>query len=188
MATTAGPAMATASSVQNRRSRALHGRHDIAEMGSIENSADKLNSRLPCMRDNIGPCREACTGPDRRQATWQAGAVGIASRTTRAPEMTSSIALIVAAGAGTRFGGEVPKQYLPLAGRAVLRHSIEAFLNHHAISGIRVVISPEHRALYDAATVGLPILSPVAGGASRQESVLNGLESLTEARPDRVLI
>ena len=102
--------------------------------------------------------------------------------------MTNSIALIVAAGAGTRLGGEVPKQYLPLGGRAVLRHSVETFLQHPAISGVRAVISPEHRALYDSAVAGLPILLPVAGGVSRQDSVRNGLESLAEMQPDRVLI
>jgi len=102
--------------------------------------------------------------------------------------MTNSIALIVAAGAGTRLGGEVPKQYLPLGGRAVLRHSVETFLRHRAISGVRAVISPEHRALYDNAVAGLSILPPVAGGASRQDSVRNGLESLAELQPDRVLI
>jgi 2-C-methyl-D-erythritol 4-phosphate cytidylyltransferase/2-C-methyl-D-erythritol 2,4-cyclodiphosphate synthase len=102
--------------------------------------------------------------------------------------MTNSIALIVAAGSGSRFGGEVPKQYLPLAGRAVLRHSVEAFSRHPAIAGVRIVISAEHRALYDSAVAGLPILPPVIGGTSRQDSVRNGLESLAELQPDRVLI
>jgi 2-C-methyl-D-erythritol 4-phosphate cytidylyltransferase / 2-C-methyl-D-erythritol 2,4-cyclodiphosphate synthase len=102
--------------------------------------------------------------------------------------MTNAIALIVAAGSGTRLGGDVPKQYLPLAGRAVLRHSVETFLRHPAISGIRVVISAEHRALYDSAIAGLAILPPVLGGASRQDSVRSGLESLADLRPDSVLI
>lgn len=102
--------------------------------------------------------------------------------------MTDTIALIVAAGSGTRFGGEVPKQYLPLGGRPVLRHSIETFLAHPGISDVRVVISPEHRSLYDGAVSGLRVMAPVMGGASRQESVRNGLESLAEAKPERVLI
>jgi 2-C-methyl-D-erythritol 4-phosphate cytidylyltransferase/2-C-methyl-D-erythritol 2,4-cyclodiphosphate synthase len=102
--------------------------------------------------------------------------------------MTGCIALIVAAGSGTRFGGEVPKQYLPLAGRAVLRHSVETFLHHPKVAGVRVVISPEHRKLYDAATTGLELLAPVAGGANRQDSVRNGLESLTQKRTSQVLI
>lgn len=102
--------------------------------------------------------------------------------------MTGCIALIVAAGSGTRFGGELPKQYLPLAGRAVLRHSAETFVRHAAISGVRVVISSEHRALYDTATAGLGLLPPVVGGANRQDSVRNGLESLAELQPACVLI
>jgi 2-C-methyl-D-erythritol 4-phosphate cytidylyltransferase/2-C-methyl-D-erythritol 2,4-cyclodiphosphate synthase len=102
--------------------------------------------------------------------------------------MTGCIALIVAAGSGTRFGGELPKQYLPLAGRAVLRHSAETFLRHPAISGVRVVISSEHRALYDTATAGLRLLPPVIGGANRQDSVRNGLESLADLRPVHLFI
>ncbi|MGH6929748.1 MAG: bifunctional 2-C-methyl-D-erythritol 4-phosphate cytidylyltransferase/2-C-methyl-D-erythritol 2,4-cyclodiphosphate synthase [Dongiaceae bacterium] len=102
--------------------------------------------------------------------------------------MTDCIALIVAAGSGTRFGGEQPKQYLPLAGRAVLRHAAESLLGHPAISGVRVVISAEHRALYDTATADLPLLPPVIGGANRQDSVRNGLESLAEMQPAQVLI
>lgn len=102
--------------------------------------------------------------------------------------MSGCIALIVAAGSGTRFGGELPKQYLPLAGRAVLRHSTETFLRHPAISGVRMVISAEHRALYDQATAGLRLLPPVIGGANRQDSVRNGLESLAELQPAQVLI
>ncbi|HLB81060.1 MAG TPA: bifunctional 2-C-methyl-D-erythritol 4-phosphate cytidylyltransferase/2-C-methyl-D-erythritol 2,4-cyclodiphosphate synthase [Dongiaceae bacterium] len=102
--------------------------------------------------------------------------------------MISTVALIVAAGRAERFGGGVPKQYLPLAGRPVLRHSIETFLAHPAVDAVRAVIQPEHRALYDAATAGLALLPPVDGGATRQRSVLNGLESLRELAPARVLI
>jgi len=102
--------------------------------------------------------------------------------------MHRCIALIVAAGSSTRFGGEIPKQYRALAGRPVLRHSVAVFAEHAAVSAICVVINPEHRALYDAATAGLKLLPPVIGGASRQESVLNGLESLAELRPQLILI
>jgi 2-C-methyl-D-erythritol 4-phosphate cytidylyltransferase/2-C-methyl-D-erythritol 2,4-cyclodiphosphate synthase len=102
--------------------------------------------------------------------------------------MTDCIALIVAAGSGTRFGGEQPKQYQPLAGRAVLCHSAETLLGHRAISEVRVVISAEHRALYDTAAADLPLLPPVIGGANRQDSVRNGLESLAEMQPAQVLI
>ena len=102
--------------------------------------------------------------------------------------MTSCIALIVAAGRGTRLGAPLPKQYLPLGGVAVLRHSVLALSRHPAVSGVRVVIHPNDRALYDEAVAGLDLLPPVAGGAQRQDSVRNGIESLAEAAPDRVLI
>lgn len=102
--------------------------------------------------------------------------------------MKSCIVLIAAAGSGQRLGGEVPKQYLALAGVPLLRRTVEAFLGHPDITGVRVVISPEHCTLYDRATAGLPLLPPVAGGATRQASVCAGLESLVPQNPDYVLI
>ncbi len=99
-----------------------------------------------------------------------------------------AFALIVAAGRGSRVGGDVPKQYLPLAGEAVLRRSLRAFERHPAIAATRAVIHADDRALYDAATAGMNVLAPVTGGAQRQESVLRGLESLAEYKPDVVLI
>ncbi len=102
--------------------------------------------------------------------------------------MASCIALVVAAGRGTRLGGPLPKQYLPLAGRPVLRYSLEALADHPAIDAVRVVFNPEDGASYDAATRGLALLPPVAGGAARQDLVRLGLESLAEAAPERVLI
>lgn len=101
---------------------------------------------------------------------------------------TPIVALIVAAGRGVRVGGDVPKQYRRLAGRAVLHHSACAFLDHPGIGAVRVVIHPDDRALYDQATAGLDLLAPVPGGTERQDSVRLGLESLSELRPARVLI
>ncbi|TWA87281.1 2-C-methyl-D-erythritol 2,4-cyclodiphosphate synthase [Azospirillum brasilense] len=102
--------------------------------------------------------------------------------------MSSCIALIVAAGSGQRFGAEQPKQYLDLAGQPVLRRTVEAFRRHPKVSAVRVVINPAFRDFYDAAVAGLDLPEPVAGGASRQDSVRNGLEALAESAPDRVLI
>ncbi|MDQ2102243.1 bifunctional 2-C-methyl-D-erythritol 4-phosphate cytidylyltransferase/2-C-methyl-D-erythritol 2,4-cyclodiphosphate synthase [Azospirillum isscasi] len=102
--------------------------------------------------------------------------------------MSSCIALIVAAGTGQRFGAERPKQYLDLAGQPVLRRTVEAFKRHPGVSAVRVVINPAFRDLYDAAVAGLDLPEPVAGGASRQDSVRNGLEALADSAPDRVLI
>jgi len=99
------------------------------------------------------------------------------------------VALIVAGGSGQRFGAERPKQYLDLAGKPVLRRTVEAFLNHPQVTGVRVVIDPTWRDAYDAALSGLALPDPVAGGASRQDSVRNGLEALAaDGAPDLVLI
>ncbi|NUB23783.1 bifunctional 2-C-methyl-D-erythritol 4-phosphate cytidylyltransferase/2-C-methyl-D-erythritol 2,4-cyclodiphosphate synthase [Azospirillum brasilense] len=102
--------------------------------------------------------------------------------------MSSCIALIVAAGSGQRFGAEQPKQYLDLAGQPVLRRTVEAFRRHPKVSAVRVVINPAFRDLYDAAVAGLDLPEPVAGGASRQDSVRNGLEALADSAPGLVLI
>lgn len=102
--------------------------------------------------------------------------------------MAGTVALIVAAGRGSRLGGEIPKQYLPIAGQALLRYSLDTLVNHPAIDAVRLVIHPDDRKLYDQATAGYALAEPVPGGATRQQSVLNGLESLASQAPDRVLI
>ena len=105
--------------------------------------------------------------------------------------MASCIALIVAAGSGERFGGELPKQYLTLAGQPLLRRAIEAFASHPAVSGVQVVYQPTHRNLYDEAVAGLALPEPVPGGATRQDSGRFGLERIAESpagAPDYVLI
>jgi 2-C-methyl-D-erythritol 4-phosphate cytidylyltransferase/2-C-methyl-D-erythritol 2,4-cyclodiphosphate synthase len=102
--------------------------------------------------------------------------------------MTECVALVVGAGQGTRFGGTTPKQYLPLAGTPVIRRALSAFLDHPRVGQVRPVIDPDHRDLFLAASAGLACLPFVAGGATRQESVRRGLESLAEMKPKLVLI
>jgi len=88
-------------------------------------------------------------------------------------------ALIVAAGSGTRVGGDLPKQYVPIAGKAVLAHAIDALAAHPRIDEIRVVIGAGHEALYAAAVGDRTVPAPVIGGATRRESVANGLAATT---------
>ncbi len=104
--------------------------------------------------------------------------------------MSSCIALIVAAGSGIRFGGPLPKQYQMVAGMPILRRSVLAFLNHPLVDGVRVVINPTHRALYDKALEGLDLAAPITGGPTRQDSVRLGLEALAAdgAKPAFVMI
>ena len=59
--------------------------------------------------------------------------------------MMKNIAVILAGGTGSRMGGPVPKQVLPLAGRTVIEHSVETFCNHSAIDEVAVVVHPDWR-------------------------------------------
>jgi len=102
--------------------------------------------------------------------------------------MSGTVALVVGAGEGQRFGSDVPKQYHPLAGMAVMRRSLLAFMDHPEVTMVQAVINPNHHDLYDQATQGLALPAPVDGGATRQGSVANGLEHLNADAPLRVLI
>ena len=98
------------------------------------------------------------------------------------------VALIVAAGSGSRHGGELPKQYQVLGGKALLRHAVEAFAAHPGIDQVRVVIGQGHETLYQKTVGDLLPESHILGGATRQESVRLGLEALEAAKPRLVLI
>ena len=88
-----------------------------------------------------------------------------------------TVALLVAAGNGSRAGGELPKQFTRLAGKSLVAHALE-HLGHSRIDEIRVVIGSGQEALYEEATLGLAVASPILGGATRQQSVRNGLEAI----------
>jgi len=104
----------------------------------------------------------------------------------------STAVLIVAAGRGHRFGGELPKQYAQLNGAPVLSHTLKAFLTHPDVAHVVTAIHPDDRALYDAAVEAVSpsdkLLAPVHGGAERQDSVRFGLEALETLGPAKVLI
>lgn len=105
------------------------------------------------------------------------------------PTVTTA-ALIVAAGRGTRAGGELPKQYALLGNRTLLSWTLEAFGDLTAIACLQVVVHPDDAPLYARA---LPpdapkMLPPVHGGTTRQLSVLKGLEALAEHNITKVLI
>lgn len=102
--------------------------------------------------------------------------------------MAKVVALVVAAGRGRRFGGDLPKQYQALAGRPVLAHTLAALAVNPQIDAVRAVIHPDDIDLYRGASAGLDLLEPVPGGATRQDSVRLGLESLEALAPDVVLI
>ena len=99
--------------------------------------------------------------------------------------------LIVAAGRGQRMNSPLPKQYLTLGDRTILRRTVTAMLAAPPVTEVLVAIHPDDRPRYDAAVQGLSdarLLEPVAGGADRRASVFAGLERLEADPPDIVLI
>lgn len=105
-----------------------------------------------------------------------------------------NLALIVAAGKGKRLGSEIPKQYLPLDGEALLVHSVRAFAQHPDIDAVQVVIAEGDEQLYYKAISPIidsgthKLLDFIIGGAERQDSVKQGLESAKMFKPTNVLI
>jgi 2-C-methyl-D-erythritol 4-phosphate cytidylyltransferase / 2-C-methyl-D-erythritol 2,4-cyclodiphosphate synthase len=92
-------------------------------------------------------------------------------------------AILVAAGTGSRFGAERPKQFLTLLGQPVIRHAAIALI------GAGAEIQPVgDAALIGAALAGLPHLPTVPGGATRQDSVRAGLLALQPHAPAIVLV
>ena len=105
------------------------------------------------------------------------------------PEAPSgSVALVVAAGRGSRFGTKIPKQYVKLNGVSLLTRCLKIIESHSRIKTIRVVIHPDDIQLYKEATNGIKLLQPVFGSEERQESVRLGLESYKNINPQYVLI
>ncbi|ARC88893.1 bifunctional 2-C-methyl-D-erythritol 4-phosphate cytidylyltransferase/2-C-methyl-D-erythritol 2,4-cyclodiphosphate synthase [Rhodovulum sp. MB263] len=97
-------------------------------------------------------------------------------------------AIIVAAGRGTRVGGDKPKQYQNLAGRAVLARTVEAFAAHPRIGAIVVVLRPEDGVLFETSLAGSTArVTTVPGGATRDASVQAGLRAAPDGTT-RVLI
>jgi 2-C-methyl-D-erythritol 4-phosphate cytidylyltransferase/2-C-methyl-D-erythritol 2,4-cyclodiphosphate synthase len=102
--------------------------------------------------------------------------------------------IVVAAGRGARFGGAIPKQYMPCAGRPLLCHTLEALTAAHEYCAVTIVIHRDDREFYEAALRQLSaraaakLTPPAFGGETRQQSVRNGLQAQAEARPEIVLI
>jgi len=83
-------------------------------------------------------------------------------------------ALIVAAGSGSRMGGQLPKQYQPIAGKAVLAHAVDALASHPAIDSVRVVIGEGQEQLAEQVLNGRDVGALIIGGAERADSVRAG--------------
>jgi 2-C-methyl-D-erythritol 4-phosphate cytidylyltransferase / 2-C-methyl-D-erythritol 2,4-cyclodiphosphate synthase len=98
------------------------------------------------------------------------------------------VVVVVAAGRGTRVGGDSPKQYRALGGAPVIGHTLRLFADHPEIGMVQPVIHRDDIARFHAASAGLRLRQPVFGGATRQISVRAGLEALEPDRPRIVLV
>lgn len=94
--------------------------------------------------------------------------------------MPKVFALVLAAGQGTRIGDAVPKQYLPLAGKPMMFHSIEALSAVSRVEKVFVVLAPmdRHWGAHDWSALPDKVEAAFCGGAHRAESVLNALKHL----------
>lgn len=106
----------------------------------------------------------------------------------------SIIALIVAAGRGSRAGEGLPKQYRDLGGEPVLTRTIRAFLDVAAVTRVQVVIHPDDMQLYEKAVSHLGqdakprVLPPVSGAETRSGTVHNGLAALGSRNDDTIVL
>lgn len=98
--------------------------------------------------------------------------------------MKRAAAVIVAAGRGTRAGGDLPKQWQDLGGRPIVAHTLDAFAGHSGVSQIVLVVHPDDDAR--VARVADADITVVYGGADRAASVDKGLAAVEDA--DVVLI
>lgn len=102
--------------------------------------------------------------------------------------MSRHVALVPAAGVGSRFGADCPKQYLPLAGHPLMWHTLSVLCAVPGIDEVALVLSPQD-AWFDTFEWDLPRLSVHrVGGATRAESVARGLAALAVEADDWILV
>src|ERR1700681_2221345 len=104
------------------------------------------------------------------------------------PKPDRTAAILVAAGRGLRAGSGGPKQYRLIGGETVIFRAMERFCRHPQVFAVQPVLNPDDAAAFNAAVSELRHEPPANGGATRQASVLAGLEALAAQNPDVVLI
>lgn len=107
-----------------------------------------------------------------------------------ARSMTSLVAVVPAAGVGSRMKADRPKQYLQIHGKTILEHTIERLLSHPAITQVVVAVSEDDPYYSELAIAQHPDIVRVAGGKERADSVLSALRFLSQQpqKTDWVLV
>jgi 2-C-methyl-D-erythritol 4-phosphate cytidylyltransferase len=102
-----------------------------------------------------------------------------------------NVAIIPAAGSGVRFGGQIPKQFIEVAGAPVIIHTLRRFDECEEIGAIVVALRREEVEGFERTLGAHEIRKPVrlvAGGAERSDSILNALTAAKEFRPEIVAV
>lgn len=102
-----------------------------------------------------------------------------------------NIAIVLAGGTGSRMGSPIPKQFMPLSGRAVIEHSIDSFNDHPSINEVAVVVHPDWRMRMEelAAQRGWSKLKKIVdGGSERYMSSLNAIMAYIDEPDDTNLL
>ncbi len=102
-----------------------------------------------------------------------------------------NIAIIPAAGSGSRFGGQTPKQFLEIAGAPIIIHTLRRFDSCEDIGAIIVALQASEISSFEECLSGFEFRKPVRlvpGGAERSDSILNALEAAREFDPELVAV
>lgn len=115
------------------------------------------------------------TCPSTTKNKGQGGGAGVGAR-------RPVIALIAAAGQGTRLGAEIPKAYVELRGKTLLERSVQAMVNSQIVDSILIVVSPsmESHARQVLSGVDYPVRFVHGGGGERADSVWAGLQAVED--------
>lgn len=90
--------------------------------------------------------------------------------------------IIVAAGQGTRCGSDLPKQFIKIAGKTVLQHTIDTFKNIEGLQHISVVLNSQENIEQQNDFI------TCVGGKTRKDSVYSGIQSLSHLKPDDIVL
>lgn len=101
--------------------------------------------------------------------------------------MTKNVAVLLAAGSGKRMGGSEPKQYLTVAGRTVLEHSLRAFHSHDGIHEVIIVVHADYMDRVRTMVAAYPkVRHVVEGGRERYDSSVAAIRAYSDEDPEAI--
>ncbi|MDO6428117.1 2-C-methyl-D-erythritol 4-phosphate cytidylyltransferase [Thalassotalea sp. 1_MG-2023] len=104
------------------------------------------------------------------------------------PQTPKIVAVIPAAGVGKRMQTHCPKQYLSIANKTILQHTVDKLASHPSISSIVISVSKSDQYFASTQLAEHPKVSVAKGGKERVDSVLNGLCAIEEQTVDWVIV